>query len=307
MANPQPSRIFFVFLVVVVLAAAGVGAAVLYEFNKTKAATAILTVQNGDNVTVNYIGVFGSGAQTGRVFDTSLYSVASNNLSYPKSLEYTPRASVTAYTPLGVHVGAYAPASGYTIGNLTFNSVVTGFWQGLLGLPGNQSHTIVVPPALGYGPQNQSCLVTAPLVLSVPVLTFVPISQFGKLYPNGTETVGAEFADPTYGWTDSVFAVNATTVTLMALATVGQKSTPQGLPFTVSSINATTIVLSSLLTPASAGLVLGHATNGGLCGSTDFIVSAVNFSTGTMTENFNREVTGETLDFVVTVVDIFPG
>jgi homoserine O-acetyltransferase len=99
---------------------------------------------------------------------------------------------------------------------------------------------------------------------------------------------------------------NVVRVTLQALATLGQKSNPQGLPFTVSSLNATTITLSSLLTPANAGLVLGHAANGGLCGSTNFIVSAVNFGTGTMTENFNREVTGATLDFVVTVIDIFP-
>jgi hypothetical protein len=189
MANPPPSRVLFIVLVVVVVIAAGAGAAVLYEFNKPKAPPTLLTVHNGDNVTVNYIGLFGSGAQTGRVFDTSVYAVALNNLSYPKSLEYTPRSSVKAYTPLAVHVGPYAPASGYTIGNLTFSSVVPGFWQGLLGLAGNQSHTIVVPPNLGYGPQNQSCLATAPLVLAVPVLTFVPISHFAQLYPNGTETV----------------------------------------------------------------------------------------------------------------------
>lgn len=307
MANPQPSRLLFVALVVVVIVAAGAGAAVLYEFNKPKAPPTSLTVHNGDNVTVNYIGIFGSGPQTGRVFDTSVYSIATNNLSYPKSLEYTSRGPAKAYTPLAVHVGASAPASGYTVGNLTFSSVVTGFWQGLLGLPGNQSHTIVVPPNLGYGPLNQSCISTAPLVLTVPVLTFVRVSQFSTLYPNGTDTVGAEFVDPTYGWNDSVFAVNATTVTLQALATVGQKSSPESLPFTVSSINTTTITLTSLLTPANAGLVLGHATNGGLCGSTDFIVTAVNYANGTMTENFNREVVGQTLDFVVTVVDIFPG
>ena len=306
MATQQPSRILFVLLVVIVLIVAGVGAALLYEFNKPKAAVAVLTVRNGDNVTVNYIGEFGSGPQTGRVFDTSLLPVATNNVTYPKSLEYTLRASLKSYIPLAVHVGAYTPQSGYTAYNLTFNGVVPGFWQGLLGLPGNRSQTIVVPPDLGYGPVNQSCLRTAPLTLSVPVLTLVALAQFSALYPNGSATVGDVFADPTYGWNDTVFAVNATTVTLLASTGVGAKSSPDGLPFAVTALNATTITLSSLLTPADAGLVLGHASANELCNSKQFIVSAVDLSTGTLTENFNPEVQGATLDFIVSVVDIFP-
>lgn len=306
MATQQPSRILFVVLVVVVIAAAGAGAAVLYEYTKPKAASPILTVQNGDNVTVNYIGDFGSGPQSGRVFDTSIYSVATNNLSYPKSLEYRSRGAASAYTPLPVHVGPSAPSGGYTIGNLTFSTVVTGFWQGLLGLQGNESHVIVVPPDLGYGALNTSCLRSSPLVYAVPVLTFVPIGQFSTLYPNVSATVGVEFPDPTYGWNDSVFAVNSTSVTVQALPNLGETASPDGLPFVVASLNSTSITLSSLLTPSNDGLVLGHATSGGLCGQSEFIVSAVDLATGTLTENFNPEVEGETLDFVVTVVDILP-
>jgi len=306
MATQQPSRILMVVVVVIVLVVAGVGAALVYEYNKTKSASPMLTVQAGGNVTVNYVGTFGSGAQVGRVFDTSIYSVATNNLSYPKSLEYTPRGPVTAYTPLAVHVGATAPQSGYVIGNLTFSTVVTGFWQGLLGLPGNQTRHIVIPPNLGYGPLNTSCLATLPLVYTVPVLTFVSLREFATLYPGVNATVGVVFPDPTYGWNDSVFAVNTTTIAVQALATLGTTANPNGLPFVVSSLNATTITLSSELTPPNAGLVLGHVTSGGLCGKTKFIVSAVDLSTGTFTENYTSEVQGETLDFAVTVVDIFP-
>jgi FKBP-type peptidyl-prolyl cis-trans isomerase 2 len=295
-----------VVLVAIVLIVAGVGAILLYEYNRPKSATTILSVQEGDNVTVNYIGEFGSGAQAGHVFDTSFYSVAVNNLSYPKSLEYSPRGPVTAYTPLGVHVGPTAPASGYTIGNLTFNTVVTGFWQGLVGLAGNQTRTIVVPPNLGYGALNASCMRTSPLVFTAPVLTNVPVAKFGTLYPDGTATVGAVFADPTYGWNDTVLSVNTTTVVVASLASVGTLAHPDGLPFVVSALNATTITLSSQLSPANAGQFLGHATSGGLCGKTEFIVSAVDLGAGTLTENFNPEVQGETLDFVVTVVDLFP-
>jgi FKBP-type peptidyl-prolyl cis-trans isomerase 2 len=306
MVAQQPSRIVLVVLVAVILAAAGGAAAFIYEFNKPKSASPAFTVQNGDNVTVDYIGMFGSGAQQGRVFDTSIYSVATHNLTYPKSLEYQPRGPPSAYTPLPVHVGPSAPSSGYTIGNLTFKPVVTGFWQGLVGVAGNQTVTISVPPNLGYGPLNASCIGTAPLGYTVPVLTSVPARQFSSLYPNGNAVVGSVFPDPTYGWSDSVFAVNATTVTLQALATLGELAHPQGLPFVVTSLNATTVGLTSQLTPADAGLVLGQATSAGLCGGSKFIVSAVDPAAGTYSENFNPEVQGVTLDFVVTVLDIFP-
>ncbi len=303
MVAEKPPRILFVVLVVIVIAVAGAGAAFLYEYNKPKAASPILTVQTGDNLTVNYVGTFGSSPQQGRVFDTSIYSVATENQSYPKSLEYQSRGARSAYTPLPVHVG---PSGSYSIGNLTFGTVVTGFWQGIIGLSGNQTRTIDIQPVLAYGPQNLSCLVTAPLSLRVTAVSSIPISDFSTLFPNVTASPGTVFPDPTFGWNDSVYAVNLTTVVVQSLATVGEVSQPNGLPFTVSAVNATTITLSSELTPANAGLVLGQVGGSGICGTTKFIVSAVNLGAGTYTENFNPETRGETLDFTVTVIDIFP-
>ena len=51
----------------------------------------------------------------------------------------------------------------------------------------------------------------------------------------------------------------------------------------------------------------GHTSGtGGLCGRTQFLVNSVDLASGTLVENFNPEVQGQTLDFTVTVVDIFP-
>jgi len=307
MVADKPSRILLVILVVVVIAAASGAAAYVYEVNKPKSPTPILTIQVGDNATVNYIGMFFGGAQSGRVFDTSFYSVATSNISYPKSLEYQSRGPPSAYTVLPVFVGGNAPSAGYTVGNLTFHPVVTGFWQGMVGMAGNETRTISFPAALGYGALNASCLGTAPLVYSVPVLTIVPASKFATVYPNVTATVGTQFSDPSYGWNDTVFAVNSTSVTVQALATSGWVAHPNGLPFVVSNLNSSRITLSSQLTSASAGKVLGHAATGGLCGGSKFIVSAVDPAMGSYTENFNPEVVGQSLEFIVTVVDIFPG
>jgi FKBP-type peptidyl-prolyl cis-trans isomerase 2 len=307
MADPAPSRTFVILLVVVVIAAGAGGAGFLYYETHKGGSSARPTVQIGDNVTVNYIGVFGSSPQIGRVFDSSFYSVATNNYSWPKSLGYTPRGwSPSNYTPLPVSVGPDIPQGGYTVGNLTFEGVVTGFWQGLVGLPGNETHYIVVPPSLGYGNQNSSCLRTQTLSFTVPAVATLSRSAFSAQFPNAPILTGTEFKDPTYGWTDYIASVNATSVTYQSLATVGWTSAPQGWPVVVTNVSATTLTLTNQLSASNAGLVGGTVSGSGVCGSTSFVVSQVNPASSTYVENFNSQVSGQTLIFIVTVVDIFP-
>lgn len=301
MAETRPSRLLPIFLIVVVLVVAGVGVGLLYELNHPKATTPPYAVALGDNVTVNYIGTFGSGAQIGKVFDTSIYSVAVNNASYPKSLGFTYRGSPSQYVPLGVHVGPTTPSGGYSLDGITFGSVVTGFWQGLVGLPLNKASTITVPPNLGYGPLNASCLVTQPLSYTLRVLNPLSTAAFAALYPNVTGAPGTEFTDPTYGWTDLVLSVNSTAVTVEFLPTVGWSVPGTAWPVVVTNLTASTITVANQLTAAQAGLVQGHVANK-VCDSSSYIVSSVNPATGTYVENFNSEVTGETLIFTVTVV-----
>jgi len=306
MAEPRRAPIGLILLSVVVIVGAGVGAAFLYEYNHPSPGSPAWTVQLGDNVTVNYIGMFGSGAQQGRVFDTSLYSVATGNLTYPKSLEFAFRGSAAQYTPLAVHVG---PSGSYTIGNLTFGTVVTGFWQGLIGLPVGKTQSITVPPSLGYGPVNTACLATRPLSFTVAVLNPVAVSAFSTAYPGVNATPGTQFTDPTYGWTDLVLSTNATSVVVENLPSVGWSVPKSSWPISVTNVTATTISLTNQLTPANAGLVLSTSPSTTVCGSQKFIVSAVNPVAGTFTELYdstspqvNAEIQGQTLVFLVTVV-----
>ena len=201
-------------LIVVVIVVAGVGGALVYLQQHPKPVTPRQTVQVGDNVTVNYIGTFGSGAESGRVFDTSIYSVYVDNVTYPKSLffPYTHGGSPSNYTALGVHVGPNSPS--YTIGSISFVSVVPGFWQGLLGLPVGETRTISVPPALGYGPADPSCFVTKNLTYTVPVYTALNLTAFQTTYPNVTASPGVEFPDPHYGWPVLVLSSNGVTVSV---------------------------------------------------------------------------------------------
>jgi FKBP-type peptidyl-prolyl cis-trans isomerase 2 len=302
MADPKPSVLFPAILIAVVLVAAGVGVGLLYEYNHLKTPAAPYTVAIGSNVTVNYIGALGSSPEAGRVFDTSIYTVAINNQSYPKSLEFAYRGSEANYTPLGVSVGPNVPASGYTIDNITFGSVVTGFWQGLIGLQVGQTKTISFPYSLGYGPMNSACFATQPLTFTVPVLLSVTPSNFASSYPNVNVSAGIHFVDPTYGWTDMILTSNASAVVIENQPTVGWAVPGVSWPQVVTALNSTTITVTNQLTSANAGLFAGHVSGSGVCGETTFIVSAVSPANGTYTQNFNREVVGQTLNFTVTIV-----
>ena len=306
MAEARPSAWLTFILVVIVVVAGIAGGAFLYYENHKSPPAGPLTVQVGDNVTVNYIGLFAKGPQQGRVFDTSEYAVALNNVSWPKALQYSSRGGQPSdYTPLGVYVGPNAPSGGYTIGNTTFGGVVTGFWQGLVGLPGNRTAYITVPPALGYSFVNSSCFVTQPLTTTYPVVVTLSPADFSGLFPNVSAVAGTVYTDPVYGWSDVILSVNASALTYENLPTLGMVTNPSGWPVLVANISATTITLESQLTPAQAGLVAGHVSGSGVCGQTSFIVSNVNLAAGTYTEDYNSEVAGQTLIFVVTVVNIF--
>ncbi len=301
-----------VFMAIVIVAAGGAGA-YLYYHAKLSSTSPLLSVELGDNVTVNYIGYFGSGPQTGAIFDTSLWSVA-NNTNMKKSLEFTNRGSEAAYTPLGVHVGPTAPSGGYVVHNITFNTVVTGFWQGMIGMTGNVSKSISIPPALAYGNGQAGCYQSSPLVYTIPATNPIAVSTFHTNYPNATAATGARFADPQYGWADFVLSANASWVVLQYQPTLGQLSTPYGYAEQVTNISTAgggggTITLTSLLAPSQAGLVLGKLPSSAstVCSTDKFIVTSINPATNTQVWNFNAEVMGQTLVFVVTVVDIYPG
>ncbi|HUI38080.1 MAG TPA: hypothetical protein VLY85_00450 [Thermoplasmata archaeon] len=304
-----PSALAFVFLVAVVLVAGGAVGAYVYVHSLPVKSPAPFVVHQGDNVTVNYIGLFGSGPDDGKVFDTSLYSVATNQALFPKALQYQPRGAPGNYTALPVHVGPNTPSSGYSFNNQSFIQVVTGFWQGLVGLQGNQSHVVVVPPSLGYGPESPACLESEPLVVEVPIVVTEPGAAFAVQYPGVLATTGATFDDPTYGWPVYIFSANASSVTLENLAYVGETSSKPGWTVEVTNVNVTAngtglITVRNEITPTDIGHLAGTVTSG-RCGSTSYIISAVNYSAGTYTKDFNREVTGQTLVFVVTVIDIY--
>ncbi len=311
MATSGPSRILVIVLVALVIVVAGAGIWAAHYVLVPKSTSSPATSQVGDNVTVNYIGEFGSGPQVGRVFDTSIYTAYLDNTTYPKSLEFASghSGSAGAYKPLGVHLGTYRGQ--YTVGNQTFSGVVPGFWQGMVGMLVNQTRWVTIPVSLAYGPLNPTCEATAPLTFTTPVLAIVSTANFTAHYPGATPTVGSTFPDPSYGWTDLVFSVNSTFVTVESLATVGDVAHLGGWNATVTAVNATAITLLNDITPRNYGSLLGTFSTAKSCAGTSptshFLIAGVNLAQGTYTQNWNSEVVGQSLIFRITLVSIVAG
>lgn len=87
-----------------------------------------MIAQNGDSVSVHYIGKFPGG----KVFDTSMKSEAI------KSGLYSPARD---YKPLQVVLGAH--------------QVIQGFEEALLGMKVNETREITIPPEKAYGRQGR--------------------------------------------------------------------------------------------------------------------------------------------------------
>lgn len=290
------STVLIVLIAILMVSASSV-AVLLYTGSQSEQGPTSQAVVRGDTVKVDYIGRLADG----RVFDTSLWDVASNDALYPKSLAFTLR-SQSSYTPLEFIVGG--------------GQMITGFDQGVLGMKEGETKVITVPPDEGYGPMNESLLVTMPLLVLAPVYDITNYSVFYDVYSK-VPLVGMVVQDPLYGWDILVVDANSNSdiVLLMNKPLVGQKfavfgepdsNPPTGWFAEVVNVDSSAnggsgiIEVRNLLTNADAGKVEGiDVTNG-----STFYVDMVDESEGTFRMNYNSELLGKTLYFTVTVIDI---
>lgn len=118
------------------------------------------TVKTGDNISVDYTGSFPNG----KVFDTSIETVAiENNLSMQGR----------EYKPLKITVGK--------------KQVIQGFDEGVIGMNVGETKTLIIPPEKAYGPSNPQMIQVMPILQEMPITTViprvfeVPVSQFERL------------------------------------------------------------------------------------------------------------------------------
>ncbi len=120
------------------------------------------TVKNGDNISVDYTG----SIQNGKVFDTSIESVAKEN-----NLSTTGRH----YRPINFTVGK--------------GDVIKGFDEGVIGMKVGETKSMIIPPENAYGPIKPELIQAYPIIQVIPT-TFPriverPISMFETTFGKG--------------------------------------------------------------------------------------------------------------------------
>lgn len=282
-------------IIVVVLLLASTSVAVILTMSGSGSGE---VVENGNYVTVNYTGTIDVQG-VDKVFDTSLWDVATQNATYPKVAWFTAKAQ-SSYTTLSYYAGR--------------GTVVTGFDQGVLGMKVGETKTITIPPEQGYGNMVDSKLTTFDINGTVPVFVTVTPAKFLSTY-GSTAVVGLTVTDPVYKWPVTVLAVDSTAGTVLY-----KNSPTMNAQYHVYGSSSASVVAGWNLTVTSidstvnsgAGLItFHHEISGtdswnvqGYSGTTLFILINVDTTTGKAVMNFNTPLKGQTMTFTVTVVAI---
>jgi len=286
----------FIVLVAILMVSASSVALLLYDSGQRAEAPKVEHVVFGDTVAVNYIGQL----EDGRVFDTSLWDVASNDALYPKSLTFTLR-NETQYVPLEFQVGA--------------GQMIKGFDQGVIGMYVNQTKVLEIPPEEGYGPLNQSKLIEISYIETIDVFETMSLVGFEDKF-GLVPVVGMTVVDPHWGWDVTVMSVStdADSVMVMNQPDLGEKYPVYGKDLGLANTGWYVKVdyYDSTVNDGKGEIRIRNLVNvddvGNIKGIDDsanqFILYGVDVDANTITLNFNGELVGQTLYFTVTLVEI---
>jgi FKBP-type peptidyl-prolyl cis-trans isomerase 2 len=263
-------------------------------------------VKIGDNISVNYTGSY----ENGKVFDTSIESVAkANNLS-PRNI----------YEPLKFRVGQKPSA------------VIEGFDKGVIGMKIGETKSLRIPPEEAY-PINPSMIQVVPIVQDIPATSTIPkvleipLEQFeqvfGKNHSAGDtvqipETninmtiknitsevslaynlkVGSNIWDAKAPWNETVVKIDDKNITIKPNVTKDAIIQLPDAPFntTVVDITETNITLRNNPIPNTTITVPG------MFGQ--MVNMRISFNETSMIMDQNPEEAGKTLIFNVTLVTI---
>lgn len=259
------------------------------------------TVKTGDNVSVDYIGTL---KDTGKIFDTSIQSVAeANGLSMPGR----------QYKPLK-----------FTIGK---KQVIDGFNDGVIGMKVGQNKIIEIPPEKGY-PVDPDMIQSYPIIqelpatrnfskdLEIPVLQFertfgsnhtvgqtvkIPDTNINLTIKNMTSNVsltynlkvGSVISQTGAPWNETVVKIDAKNITIQPLVKKNEIIQFQDIPWTTTIIELTneTITLKHNAVPDTEMRTM-------------FGITRVHFNETSIIMDQNSELAGKTLIFNVTLRSI---
>ncbi len=252
----------------------------------------IKTVQFGSKFQADYIGKF----EDGRVFDTTLYDVAMNNDSYPKSLTYQWTNNSSRFAPVNFTQGL---------------GLIKGFSNGVMGMHEGEWKNFSVSPENGYSLQT-SKLKSINISSTVQVSQRMTYSEFNNRYglpSNYVPQLHLFLTDPIWGWRVSVtqaYPSNSTVVVTNEaesgaeyVAYAGPDSS-YGWKVRVLSVEGGDISAQHLLTPDDVRHLKGYDSST----KTTYILNSVNLDADQAVLYSGKEVDGQELVFTVHVISI---
>ncbi len=300
------TRMILVIIVATIVVAIGALGYVYYSSSGGGSGTPRAII-SGDSVTLNYIGTLPDG----RVFDTSLLSVAKDDANYSKSLTFTLRSddSYKAFT--------------MTAGNYGSGGTIKGFALGVLGLHVGDQELIEVPPEDGY-PLLPEMLTTFNLTDELPITEVMTEDQYRASF--GVEPIVLDVVThPFWQWNVQVAEVSGGFVTIKSQPTLGESVYPYGNPNAASDAagweikvvgydtaaddGVGRITISHLVTATDVYNVKGTDSSGNaiIVWSFDDVNQTFQVHRSSKDAGYNAEVAGRTLFFEVTIVKVEAG
>jgi FKBP-type peptidyl-prolyl cis-trans isomerase 2 len=279
-------NVLLLVLIAVLMVSASTVVILIYQGGQSEESSDDI-VAVGQTIKVDYVGKL----LDGRVFDTSLASIANDDASYPKTLSFTKRSN-SSYTPLTFQVGA--------------GKMISGFDDAVVGMKVGETKTVTLTPDQAYGDMDPAKLFTFQLTENVPLLMTFTASEFRAEYGVNPEQ-GLTVNDPFYGWEATVFEYDAQAdrVTVKNVPTLdslyhiyGTGSVGWDVKVTSIDSNADLIIVEHQLDDADSDMIKGND------GSSTFFIIDVDQANGTAVRNYNTELLGKTLVFTITIVSI---
>ena len=237
----------------------------------------VKVIKEGDEISVWYYGYIYYGGER-RIFDTNIKEVAMDNTTYPKTLTYT-------------WSGDFKPLN-FTVGDGT---MIKGFDLGVRGMKEGETRTIIVPPDQGYVFSWKS-VKNYSMEEDIPVIQSLPLDDFEERTGEQNPADNSVYKDKKYGWDLLVLEVKPTQnkVTVLNNPVEGEYYMPYN-NVTDFKVHVERIKNGMIHIRYVIGKLPILLPDGGLI---DEVWD------GHFRINYNKEVAGKTLYFVVTVIKI---
>jgi FKBP-type peptidyl-prolyl cis-trans isomerase 2 len=166
----------------------------------------VLLIQEGDEVSVEYTGrLIGAAGDPGPVFDTSIADVARDD-SIPKTASFMERPTYDDLT--------------FTVGS---GQMIKGFEDSVINKKEGDTYTVAIPPEKGYGISHPELILEVNTTQKISLRETLAREDFEKLYPMVALEDVETFIHPFWQWDVSIVSYDPEEVVIWHQPVYGER------------------------------------------------------------------------------------